>query len=142
MDVTVDDRTAGVSTVTSTSARSSYFRSVGGQQRASYTLLNSTLTSAQDTTTGTVTATASFVATGTFNGLGDVSYKVETLASLQGPVDAAHPTSGTLKITGAGNATVLLVLGATSVQVRADYNGDGVTDSDTTRTWEEIDALR
>lgn len=140
--VTIDDRTAGVSMVTSTSARSSYFRSVGGQQRASYTLLNSTLTSAQDTTTGMVTATASFVATGTFNGLGDVSYKVETPAALQGPADATHPTSGTVKITGAANASLLLVLGATSVRVLADYNGDGVADSDTTRTWEEIDALR
>jgi len=138
--VTTDTTTAGVSKVTSSSARTSYFHSVGGQQRASYSLLNSTLTSEQNDTAGTVSATANFIATGTFNGLGNVSYKVETLASLQGPADAAHPTSGTLKITGAGNASLLLVLGAAHVRILADYNGDGNTDSDTTRTWEDIDA--
>ncbi len=138
--LTTDDSTAGVSRMTTTSARTTYFRSVDGQQRAAYSVLNSTLTSEQNDTTGTVSATANFTATGTFNGLGDVSYKVETLASLQGPADAAHPTSGTLKITGASNASLLLVLSAASVRILADYNGDGNTDSDTTRTWEDIDA--
>ena len=138
--IVTDDSTAGVSKVTSTSARTSYFRSVDGQQRASYSMLNSTLTSELNVATATVSTTANFTASGTFTGLGDVSYKVETLVPLQGPVDAAHPTSGSLKITGAGNGTVTLVLGVTSVQVMADYNGDGVIDSNTTRTWEDIDA--
>lgn len=138
--LTTDDSTAGVSKMTTTSARSTHFLSVDGQQRASYSVLNSTLTSEQNDTTGTVSATANFTASGTFNGLGDVSYKVETLAPLQGPVDADHPISGTLKVTGAGNATVTLLLGEASVRVVADYNGDGVADSDTTRTWEDIDA--
>lgn len=140
--MTTDSRTAGVSTVTSTSARSSFFRSVGGQQRDSYALLDSTQTSALNTASGTVTATASFVASGSFNGLGDVSYKVETPVALQGPADAAHPSSGTVKVSGAAKRSLLLVLGPTSLRVLADFNGDGVADSDTTRTWEEIDALR
>ncbi len=140
--VTLDNATAGVSKVSSTSARSSYFHSVSGQQRASFAMLDAARSSEENSNTGIVTSSAGFVATGTFNGLGDVSYKLETPASLQGPADAAHPTSGTLKISGAANASVLLVLGATSVRILADYNGDGKTDSDTTRTWEEIDALR
>lgn len=139
--VTMDSATAGVSKVSSTSARSSYSHSVSGQQRASFAMLDATRSSEENSNTGIVISSAGFVATGTFNGLGDVSFKLETLVTMQGPATAAHPTSGTLRITGASNATVLLVLGATSVQVKADYNGDGVTDSDTTRTWEEINAL-
>jgi hypothetical protein len=138
--LTTDDSTAGVTRMTTTSARTTYFLSVDGQQRAAYSMLDSTLTSEQNNTSGMVSATANFTATGTFSGLGDVSYKVETLASLQGPADAAHPTSGTLKITGANNASLLLVLGAATVRILADYNGDSNTDSETTRTWEDLDA--
>ncbi|MBI5141802.1 MAG: hypothetical protein HZA20_06365 [Nitrospirae bacterium] len=64
----------------------------------------------------------------------------QTTTPFVGPVGSGDgfPTSGSLKVTGANNASVTITVSGTVVNVAADINGDGTNDFSTNTTWDAL----
>lgn len=127
-------------TTSTTSSLLASERLVNGALRASISMRDLTLQDLVEEATR-VTRTASFVASGTFSELGDVSFQVQTVAALVTPVDQTHPTSGQLRISAAGGATVLVTVTADQVQMALDIDGNGTVDEALTRSWDQMELL-
>lgn len=124
------------STISTSSDFFTIERLVAGEPRASRNVRD---LESQDVETATgLTSTTSFVASGTFPELGEASFRVDTVTPLVTPIGQDHPTSGQLRISGAGGSNALLTVGADSVEIAIDTDGNGTVDQTIESTWDEL----
>lgn len=89
-----------------------------------------------DKDTGIKTLVTSSIVSDSFIG-GSVT--VSTIEELSFPYQWDYtPTSGVLKVVGASGSSVLITVSDDSVQLDADFNGDGTIDETTTTTWTSL----
>jgi hypothetical protein len=113
-------------------------RSVGGVLRSSRSLRGLDLQQGISLVDGTVSISADFTASGLFPDLGEASFQVVTVAPLVIPPDEVHPTSGQVKVTGGNGSSITIIVGADSVQLQVDANGDGTVDQEIVRSWDQV----
>jgi hypothetical protein len=124
---------------TTTSDRIAGSRSVDGVVVSSYSVSDLQRQEALDIAAGQFILDTSYVASGTFPVLGDVSFKVETPAPLV--LGGTFFISGQVRITGAGNTSVLITAagdGSGSVLLQLDSDGDGAVDLELSITLAEL----
>jgi hypothetical protein len=68
-------------------------------------------------------------------------YTISTPQDLRWTTSSTAPTSGSVKVVGAGNSALLVTFSATGATVQVDANGDGTYESSTTATAAQLKAL-
>jgi hypothetical protein len=114
-------------------------RSLGGVVVSTYSVSGLQRQEVLDIAAGQFILDTSYVVSGSFPELGEVSFKVETPVPLV--EGGTFFISGQVRITGAGNASVLITAagdGSDSLLVQVDANGDGVIDLELNVTLAEL----
>lgn len=141
-DRLIGERLAGQLDIAATSATSSIERRIGGSSRTTRSIQDLSLSRIDVQTTQRSVSFVSFTASGPFPALDDVSFKVDTITAIVIPAGTFQPTSGELKITGANNSNIIIRIGADTVALEIDVDGNGVAEATVQRTWAQVFADR
>jgi hypothetical protein len=142
LQIALDDTSPTQSLIGVSSASFSVDQLVGNTVRASRTLSDFDYRLALTTATGATSETFTFTASGNFGAIG--SSPVSFLSATVTPVvttsaSALRPSSGSMRVTGSGGATVLATVISTGLRLAVDANGDGVAEETRDLTWAELD---
>lgn len=121
------------------SSRFTFDRLVGSTLRATRSVLDYLYDQTTTVATGATSETFSYVATGSFPRLGEVSFEAATTQPVVTPGGAEHPSSGAGKVTGANGTSVAITVTATGVELAVDNDGDGDIERTITVTWAELE---
>ena len=141
-DRLIDERLVGQLDIAATSTTSSIERRINGASKTTRSIQNLSLSRIDVQETQRSVSFVSFTASGPFPALDDVSFKVETITAIVIPAGAFQPTSGEIKITGANSSNIIIRIGADSVALEIDADGNGVAEATVQRTWAQVFADR
>ena len=141
-DRLIGERIAGQLDIAATSTTSSIERRINGVSKTTRSIQNLTLSRIDVQKTQRSVSFVSFTATGPFPALDDVSFKVDTITAIVIPAGTFQPTSGEIKITGANNGNIIIRIGADSVALEIDADGNGTAEATVQRTWAQVFADR
>jgi len=141
-DRLIGTRIAGQLDITAAGTTSSIERRINGISRTTRSIQNLTLSRIDVQTTQRSTSFVSFTATGPFPTLNDVSFKVDTITAIIIPAGKFQPTSGEIKITGANGGNIIIRIGADTVALEIDADGNGQAEANVQRTWAQVFADR
>lgn len=131
-------REAGQTDAIANGAALTLERRVNGVVRSTRTIQNLKITRSDVTETLRSVAFASFTADGSFVGLNNAAFKVSTITAIVTPTGQSYPTSGEVQVTGANGTNVIIRIGADTVSLEVDTNGDQVKDQTIDRTWQSV----
>jgi len=137
-DRLIDERLAGQLDISASSTTSSVERRINGTSKTTRSIQNLSLSRIDVQSTQRSVSFVSFTASGPFPTLDDVSFKVETITAIVIPAGTFQPTSGEIKITGANNTSVIIRIGADTVSLEVDADGNGTIDAIIQRTWTQV----
>lgn len=115
-------------------------RSVDGVTRTTRTLYDYDYRYEEILSSGRTSETFSYVASGQFPVLGEVSFAAATTAPIVTPGGAEFPSSGAATVTGRNGTTLDLVVVPTGVAWELDRGGDGSVEASGLRTWAQLEA--
>lgn len=134
----IDTRIPGQIDTLATSTSSTVERRINGVSKTARTLQNLDLSRKDVQDTNTSTSFVSFTATGTFPTLGEASFQVSTITAIIIPAGTFQPTSGEIQATGANGTNVIIRIGADTVLLEIDTDGNGSVDATVQRTWAQV----
>ncbi len=137
-DELIEPRIPGELETLAISTGSTVERRVNGVSKTTRTLQNLDVFRKDVQDTKTSTSFVSFTATGTFPTLGEASFQVSTITAIIIPAGTFQPTSGEIQITGANGTNVIIRIGADTVLLEIDTNGDAKADALLQRTWVQV----
>lgn len=141
-DRLIGTRVAGQLDIAASSATSSIERRINGVSKTTRSIQNLTLSRIDVQSTQRSVSFVSFIATGPFPTLDDVSFKVDTVTAIVIPAGGFQPTSGEIKITGANGSNIIIRIGADTVALEIDADGNGAAEATVQRTWAQVFADR
>lgn len=137
-DELIEPRIPGELEIRAKSTSAATERRVNGVSKTTRTLQNLDVFRKDVRDTRTSTSFVSFTATGNFPTLGDTSFQVSTITAIIIPAGGFQPTSGEIQITGANGSNIIIRIGADTVLLEIDTNGDGKADALVQRTWAQV----
>lgn len=137
-DELIEPRIPGEVETVATSTSSTVERRINGVSKTTRTVQNLDLLRKDVQDTKTSTSFVSFTATGTFPTLGDATFKVSTITAIIIPAGTFQPTSGEIQITGANGTNIIIRIGADTVLLEIDTDGNGTADATVQRTWAQV----
>lgn len=137
-DELIEPRIAGELEIKATSLGATTERRINGVSKTTRTLQNLDVFRKDVLTTRTSTSFVSFTATGTFPTLGETSFEVSTITAIIIPAGTFQPTSGEIQVKGANGTSVIIRVGADTVLLEIDTNGDTQADAQVLRTWAQV----
>jgi hypothetical protein len=134
----IDTRIPGQVDTLATSTSSTMERRINGASKTTRTLQDLNLLRQDVDGTKTSASFVSFTATGTFPGLGEASFKVSTITAIIIPAGTFQPTSGEIQVVGANGTNLIIRIGADTVLLEIDTDGNGKADATVQRTWAQV----
>ena len=137
-DRLIDERLAGQVDISAASTSSSIERRINGASRTTRSIQNLVLSRIDVQDTQRSVSFVSFTTTGTFPTLNDATFAVSTITAIVIPAGTFQPTSGEIQITGANNTSLIIRIGADTVSLEVDADGNGTADAVIQRTWAQV----
>lgn len=138
LTLTLSQTPAGVGEVTLTTPRLTTSERVAGQT-FSTTMSGTRLAVRSETVGGTFRSSINFTSTLASNSFGSLQVTITTPQPLVITGDAAYPSSGQLLVRGHANSAVrITALNTTQARLELDADGDGTYETQTTKTWAEL----